>query len=87
MTGTITVRSRANTSRNGIQRGSPPKPARKPSLGPWPFCHTRQAKPLTSTDDVSNSLTTAHHLGEDQRFPSPPSYGGEGGARAEGVGG
>ncbi len=32
--GTITVRLSASRSRNGIQRGRPPRPARKPSFGP-----------------------------------------------------
>src|SRR5215469_10966662 len=55
--GTMTVRSRANASRNGIQRGNPPKPARKPSFGPSPFLHTRHTKPLISTDSASASVT------------------------------
>jgi len=57
--GTMTVRSRASASSKGIHRGNPPKPARKPSFGPSPFCHTRQENPLISTDSVSGSLTTA----------------------------
>src|SRR6516162_6813825 len=60
--GTITVRSQANTSRNGIQRGNPPKPARKPSGGPSPFFHTRLEKPLRSTENVSNPLATGGTL-------------------------
>ena len=60
--GTVTVRSRANMSRNGIQRGSPPKPARNPSGGPTPFFHTRLEKPLMSTENVSNSLATGATL-------------------------
>ena len=85
--GTTTVRSPARASRNGTHRGNPPKPARKPSLGPSPFFHTRQEKPLTSTDSVSNSLTTASQSLAAAICPSPPHRGGEGGVRAEGVGG
>src|SRR4029077_813959 len=55
--GTMTVRSRAKASRNGIQRGNPPKPARKPSFGPLPFCQTREEKPFNSTVKVSGSAT------------------------------
>ncbi len=54
--GTITVRSRASASRSVIQRGSPPKPARKPSFGPAPFCHTRAGNPLMSIEIVRGSL-------------------------------
>ncbi len=53
----MTVRSRASASRNGIQRGRPPKPARKPSVGPLPFFQTRQENPFSSTEDVSGSVT------------------------------
>src|SRR5215831_20526806 len=63
----MTVRSCANASRNGIQRGNPPKPARKPSLGPSPFFQTRLEKPLSSTEDVSGSLTIIP-----QPYPSSP---------------
>src|SRR6266576_3460131 len=45
----MTVRVSASLSRNGSQRGRPPRPARKPSLGPWPLLQTRQGKPLIST--------------------------------------
>ena len=58
----------ASASRNGIQRGSPPKPARKPSFGPLPFCQTRAGKPLISTvGDRSGSDTAAS-----ARSPPPP---------------
>src|SRR5215472_12819737 len=74
--GTMTVRSRANASRNGIQRGNPPKPARKPSLGPAPFFQTRLEKPLSSTEDVSGSLTIIP-----QPYPSSPRRRGPRGDR------
>src|SRR6188768_218698 len=51
----MTVRVRANSSRNGTQRGRPPKPARKPSFGPLPLVQTRQGKPFTSTVVVAGS--------------------------------
>src|SRR5438270_13615481 len=53
----MTVRSFASASRNGIQRGRPPKPARKPSFGPLPFFQTRDEKPFSSTVKVSGSAT------------------------------
>src|SRR5438045_8706460 len=53
----MTVRSRESASRNGIQRGNPPKPAIKPSLGPLPAFHTRDEKPFSSTVKVSGSVT------------------------------
>src|SRR5213075_2057200 len=45
----------------GIQRGRPPKPARKPSFGPLPFFQTRDEKPFSSTVKVSGSATTSSH--------------------------
>src|SRR5262245_35318840 len=53
----MTVRLSASLSRNGIQRGNPPNPARKPTLGPWPLLQTRQGKPFTSTVLVAGSDT------------------------------
>src|SRR5690349_12490599 len=53
----MTVRSFASASRNGIQRGNPPKPARKPSFGPLPDFQTRVEKPFSSTVKVSGSAT------------------------------
>src|SRR6185437_11651974 len=84
--GTITVRFSASLSRNGTQRGSPPNPARKPSLGPLPLRQTRVEKPLTSTVNVSGSLTgysklfrlhdpSPNPLPEGEGFSSPSPSG------------
>ena len=51
------VRSFASASRNGIQRGNPPKPAIKPSFGPLPAFQIRDEKPFSSTVKVSGSAT------------------------------
>src|SRR5712692_5252961 len=68
----MTVRSRASASRNGIQRGRPPKPARKPSVGPLPFFQTREENPFSSTGDVSGSVTLSS-LRKDAVAPFAPS--------------
>src|SRR5258707_4452943 len=60
----MTVRVSASLSRNGSQRGRPPRPARKPSLGPWPLVQTRQGKPLTSTVAAFGSDTSLLRRGE-----------------------
>ena len=69
--GTMTVRSRASASRNGIQRGKPPKPARKPSFGPLPARQTRVAKPLISTENTRGSLIAFSGIAQDKPDPSP----------------
>src|SRR5436309_10279498 len=75
----MTVRSRASASRNGIQRGNPPKPARKPSFGPLPAFHTRQEKPFSSTDEVSGS--DIGNLAKHKPPPQPSPACGGGGRR------
>ena len=80
--GTITVRSSASASRNGTQRGKPPKPARKPSFGPLPARHTRVGKPLTSTENTSGSLMPCSRHPRAQ--PYPRLHRGQGATRSAG---
>src|SRR4051812_5731161 len=84
----MTVRSFARASRDGIQRGSPPKPARKPSFGPLPAFQTRDEKPFSSTVKVSGSVIHAPLLSPSPPFraeregPTPEAWEGEVGMSA-----